>query len=190
MFGRGDEPVMGVESRGLVVDGVDNHQPSGSSLPGGNRLAEGLRKQERAVTLALVEAVDGEAGEQDHADGIRGHRPDQPRRRVGTSNRAHGEAEVADDTVISDEDECPGGVHVLGRQTMAADPAVESALARGEGGDVVLGAEAFEPKTLSDQSPGSFGFERNNSVSSATGSGGRSSSAMKRSNASLDRTTS
>lgn len=190
MFGRGDEPVMSVESRGLVVDGVDDHQPGRSSLPGGNRLAESLGEQERAVALALVEAVDGEAGEQDHADGIHGHRPDQSRRRVGTSNGAHREAEVTDETVISDEDERPGRVHLLGRQTMAADPAVEGVLARGEGGDVVLGAEAFEPKTLSDQSPGSFGFERNSSVSSATGSGGRSSSAMKRSNASLDRTTS
>ena len=28
------------------------------------------------MTLALVEAVDGEAGDQDHADGIRRHRPD------------------------------------------------------------------------------------------------------------------
>ena len=65
------------------------------------------------MTLALLEAVDGEAGDQDHADGIRRHRPDQPRRRVGTSDGAHGEAEVADDTVVPDEDECPGRVHVL-----------------------------------------------------------------------------
>ena len=63
MFWRGDEAVMGVEGRGLVVDGVDDHQPGRSSLPGGNRLAEGFGKQERAVTLALVETVDGEAGE-------------------------------------------------------------------------------------------------------------------------------
>ena len=49
----GDEPVMSVRRPRLVVDSVDDHEPSGSSLPGGNRLAEGFGKQERAVTLAL-----------------------------------------------------------------------------------------------------------------------------------------
>jgi hypothetical protein len=54
------EAVTGVEGRGLVVDDVDDHQPSGSSPAGGNRLTEGFGKRERAVTLALVKAVDGE----------------------------------------------------------------------------------------------------------------------------------
>ncbi len=44
VFGRGDEAVMGVEGRGLVVDGIDDDQVGGSSLAGGNRLAEGLRQ--------------------------------------------------------------------------------------------------------------------------------------------------
>jgi hypothetical protein len=85
---------------------------------------------------------------------------------VGTSYGADGEAEVANDSVVTDQDERPGRVDVFGRRSMAADPAVEIVLARGEGCDVVLGAEAFEPKARSDQSPGSFGFERTSSVSS------------------------
>lgn len=51
--------------------------------------------------MALVESVDSKTGERGHADGVRRHRSDQPRRRVGTSNRAHGEAEVADDLVAN-----------------------------------------------------------------------------------------
>ncbi len=33
---------MGVEGRGLVVDGIDDNQPSGSGFVGANRLAKGL----------------------------------------------------------------------------------------------------------------------------------------------------
>ncbi len=81
------------------------------------------------MTLALVEAVNGETAEQDHANGVRRHRPHQPRRRVSASNGTHGKAEVSDDTRLADEHEGPGRIHVLGRQAIAAEPAIEIVVA-------------------------------------------------------------
>ena len=38
VFGRVDEAVMGVESRGLVVDGVNDHQPAAAASPAATAL--------------------------------------------------------------------------------------------------------------------------------------------------------
>ena len=71
---------------------------------------------------------------------------------------------------------------------MASHPAVELRVSRLERAQVVLGPEALDPQLQAVHTRRSFGFFLNNSTSSGTGWPGPSSSAMKRSNASLDKT--
>src|SRR5947208_848598 len=143
---RGDEAEPLIEADSIVVDRVDDDESSGDGLTRGDRLAEGLREQERSASLALVAAVDGEPCQQDHADRIGGEAADELGRRVGAKHGAHGEAEVADHAVVAGNDERAGRVHLLGRERVASQPAVELLVARVEVAEVVVGTEALEAK--------------------------------------------
>src|SRR6478609_6055577 len=108
---------------------------------------------------------------------------------VGSKHRAHGQAEVADDTATSRGDERPRGVHALRCERVAAKPPVEHVASRVEGADVVVGVEPFEQHSLgAAHASRSFGVFLNRSTNSGTGWAGLSSSAMKRSKAWFDST--
>lgn len=100
-----------------------------SGLAGGNGLAERFGQQQCAKALALLAAVGGEPGEQDHAGRVGGEAVGKPRWCFCPQHRAHRQAEVSGDVVLgalaaTGEQEGPGGVHLLDGE-VAAQPGVE-----------------------------------------------------------------
>jgi hypothetical protein len=59
-------------------------------------------------------------------------------------DRAHGQAEVADDPFLLGEDEGAGRVHLLRRESVASQPTVELIVAGVERREVVVGVESLE----------------------------------------------
>jgi len=114
----------------------------------------------------LVGPVDGQAGDEDHADGVGRHAADEAGRRVGASDRPHREADVPDDAYAPHHDERASRVHRLGGERMATQPVVELVDARSEACDVVLGSQALEARLTGAQARRSGSL-----ASSATSSG-------------------
>lgn len=189
MLGRGDEAVSLVEARRLIVDGVDDGKATCGGLTSGDRLSQRLSEQQGTDPLALVATVDCEASQQDHSHWVGGHPSFKLGRRVRAMNRSHGEAEVADDPIVARQDERPSRVHLLRGKRMTLEPAVELLIAAVEIPDVVVGVESLDVQSGRwTHASRSFGFFLNSSTNSGTGLAGLSSSAMKRSKASLERT--
>ncbi len=113
MLGDEDEAVMEVEAGRGLVDGVHHDEPGGSGLAGSDGLAERLGEEQGTETLALDASVDGQSRKQHHADGITRQAADQRRWRLGSVDRTHGEAEIAEDTFTIDEHEGANNVHLV-----------------------------------------------------------------------------
>ena len=111
---------------------------------------------------------------------------DRLAQRLGELHGAHREAEVPGDTLGVDEHKGAGSIYPLRGEGVGAQPTVQGVVAGVEVAEVMVRTEPL--KTATGHPSGSFGWPRNSSTSSGTGIRGLSSSAGKRSKASLETT--
>ena len=189
MIGRPNEAMTFVEPGGLFVDGVvdgvdDSRRAAAASRrrrPCGGLLRAALRRH-----LGLAGAVDCEPGEQHHPDRV-GREPRTSLAGASWRTRPHGEAEVAHDVRAVGDDERPRRVHLLRGELVAAQPGVELVVAGVEGAEVVAGVETFD-RNGEGFTPPELGVGGEQLDELGYRWAGLSSSAMNRSNASLDST--
>lgn len=161
------EAVPSVELRCWLVDGVHDHQSSRDRFACEDCFSQGVCEQPRAKADTLLGLVDGKAGDQHQADGIRGHAPDELGGCVGALRRTHCQADIGQDAQAARHDEGTRRVHLLRGERVATEPAVELLDAAFKGRKVVIRAQALETQIARAQLRGS-GSLRNSATSSGT----------------------
>src|SRR3954451_2593154 len=169
-----DEAPAAIKARGGFVDGIDDYEACRDRVAGGDGPPQRFGEQATAQPVALVAAVDGEAGDQDGRHRMAGHPAHVTFRGVFATYRAGGEAHIPGDRVTVQREVGACEVGALAGERMAGEPPVERLVAAVEAGDVVLLGEEDE---LEVAHRSAMRGSLSSSVSSPTGSAAPSSAA-------------
>lgn len=132
-----------VEANGIVVDGVDHHEPGGDHFGGLHDSPERLSQGDGAEPLALEAAVEGKTGEEGCGNALGIPSPKGARELVFDQDVGR-ERVVADDYVVAVvPDKGAGHPPRLCPSGMLGQPRVECGMPAGEAGEVVLIAECL-----------------------------------------------